>query len=141
MATTLLLLHWTKKTFWVSMRIRPSDSVPQCSTTEPQNLHGEQGPLWSSYITCILHTTRISNVNSIMFVNRIREMVSFKLSKEIKKDILHLVIIVGQRTSIHLSYSIYKHNTIDITDPYSMQDVCHMNFLIGLAHHRVSLAQ
>ena len=68
-------------------------------------------------------------------------MVIFKLSKEIKKDILHLVIIVGQRTSIHLSYYIYKHNTIDITDPYSMQDVCHMNFLIGLAHHRVSLAQ
>ena len=27
----------------------------------------------------------------------------------------------------HLSYSINKHDAIDITDPGSMQDVCHMN--------------
>ena len=32
----------------------------------------------------VLH--RISNVDSVMFVNRIREMVSFELGKEIEKD-------------------------------------------------------
>ena len=34
----------------------------------------------------VLHAARISNVNSVMFVNRIREMVSFELGKEIEKD-------------------------------------------------------
>ena len=37
----------------------------------------------------------------------------------------------------HLSYSIYKHDAIDIADPCSMQDACHMNFVIDLAHFRV----
>ena len=41
----------------------------------------------------------------------------------------------------HLSYSIYKHDAIDIADPSSMQDVCHMNFLIDLAHCGVSVAK
>ena len=40
-----------------------------------------------------------------------------------------------------LSYSIYKHDTIKIADPSSMQDACHMNFVINLAHCRVSVAQ
>ena len=30
----------------------------------------------------------------------------------------------------HLSYSIYQHDAIDIADPNSMQDACHMNFVI-----------
>ena len=30
--------------------------------------------------------------------------------------------------------SIYKHCTIDIPDPSSIQDACHMNFVIDLAH-------
>ena len=34
----------------------------------------------------------------------------------------------------HLSYSIYKHDAIDIADPSSMQDASHMNFVIDLAH-------
>ena len=33
-----------------------------------------------------------------------------------------------------LSYSIYKHDAIDIADPSSMQDMCHMNFVIDLTH-------
>ena len=42
----------------------------------------------------------------------------------------------------HLSHiSIYKHYAIDIADPNSMQDACHMSFAIDLAHHRVSVAQ
>ena len=62
----------------------------------------------------------------------IREMVSFELGKEKKKDVFHLVTNVGQR--------IYKHYAIDIVDPSSMQDACHMNFVIDLAHHGVSVA-
>ena len=41
----------------------------------------------------------------------------------------------------YLSYSIYKHYTIDIADPSSMQDTCHMNFVVDLAHHGVSVTQ
>ena len=41
----------------------------------------------------------------------------------------------------HVSYSIYKHDAIDIADPSSMQDVCHMNFVIDLTDCRVSVAQ
>ena len=60
-------------------------------------------------------------------------MVSFELGKELKKDVFHLVTNVGQR--------IYKHYAIDIADPSSMQDACHMNFVIDLARHGVSVAQ
>ena len=34
--------------------------------------------------------------------------------------------------------SIYKHYAIDIADPSSMQDACHMNFVIDLAHRSLS---
>ena len=37
--------------------------------------------------------------------------------------------------------SIYKYYAIDIADPSSMQDACHMNFVKDLAHHGVSAAQ
>ena len=45
-------------------------------------------------VTHVLHTARISNVDSVMFVIRIREMVSFELGKEIKKDVFRLVMSV-----------------------------------------------
>ena len=35
----------------------------------------------------------------------------------------------------HLSYSIYKHDAIDIADPSRMEDAYHMNLVIDLAHH------
>ena len=58
-------------------------------------------------MTHILHTARISNVHSIMFVNRLTEMVSFELSEEIEKDVLCLVMSIGQRKNktYHISYS------------------------------------
>ena len=40
-----------------------------------------------------------------------------------------------------VSYSIYKHDAIDLADPSSMQNACYMNFIIDLAHCRVSVAQ
>ena len=36
-----------------------------------------------------VHTAWISDVDSVMFVNRIRKMVSFGLGKEIEKDVIH----------------------------------------------------
>ena len=42
------------------------------------------------------NTVRTSNVDSVMFVNRIREMVSFELGEEIKKDVFRLVTSVGR---------------------------------------------
>ena len=32
----------------------------------------------------------------------------------------------------HLSFSVYKHDAIDIAGPSSMQGTCHMNFIIDL---------
>ena len=62
-----------------------------------QRLHGKR-VYYEVHMTRILDTARISNVDSVMFVDRkIREMVSFELGKEIKKDIFRLVTSVGQR--------------------------------------------
>ena len=84
--------------------LRPLDFALWCSTTERQRLYGERGPLWSSHLKCILHTARISNVDSVMFVNRIREMASFELGKEIKEDVFRLVMSVGQGMGDILCY-------------------------------------
>ena len=48
------------------------------------------------HMTRVLHTARISNVDSAVFVSRIREMVSFELGKETEKDVFRLVMSVGQ---------------------------------------------
>ena len=49
------------------------------------------------HMTRILHTARIGNVDSVIFVNTKREMVSFELGKEIDKDVFRLVMSVAQR--------------------------------------------
>ena len=50
------------------------------------------------HMTCVLHTARIIIVDSVMFADeKIREMVSFELGKEIKIDVFRLVTSVGQR--------------------------------------------
>ena len=51
---------------------------------------GERGPLRSSCVTLVLHFARISNVDSVMFVNGITKMVSFEPVKEIEKDVFVL---------------------------------------------------
>ena len=77
-----------------------------------------------------------------MFVNRIREIVSFELGKEREKDVFYSTLVTRIKNN-HLSYSIYKHDSINIADLSSMRNACHMNFefVIDLAHHRVSVAQ
>ena len=39
------------------------------------------------HITRVLHNSRISNVDSVMFINRMREMISFELGKEIDEGL------------------------------------------------------
>ena len=52
-------------------------------------------------MTRVLHTAGISDVDSVMFsVDRIiRKMMSFKLDREIGKDVFRLVTSVGQKNS------------------------------------------
>ena len=69
------------------LRISRSDALPLSHRD-----YGEQ-----DLMIRVLHAAKISNVNSVMFVNRIREMVSFELGKEIEKDAFRLVTSVEQR--------------------------------------------
>ena len=77
-----------------------------------------------------------------------------KIDKNLEKDVFRLITSVerrknsespwgtfGFRAPILSLISIHKHDSIDIADPSSMQDVCHMNFVINLTHWRVSVAQ
>ena len=57
------------------------------------------------------------------------------------QDEKHSSLFLYRAQNLHLSYSIYKHDAINIADPNSMQDMCHMNFVIDLTHNRVSVAQ
>ena len=50
--------------------LRPSDTALRCSTTEPQRLHGEPEVNYEDRMTCVLHIARISNVDSVLFVDR-----------------------------------------------------------------------
>ena len=52
---------------------------------------------YKGYMTCVPHTARISNVDIVVFVNKIREMVSFELSKETEKVVFCLFTSVRQR--------------------------------------------
>ena len=41
--------------------------------------------------------------------------------------------IFSELKTYNLSNSIYKHDAIDFANPSSMQDACHMNFVIDFA--------
>ena len=76
--------------------LRPSDL---CSDALPLS-HKDSSVSRVSYevlMTCILHTARISNVDSVMFFDRKVEMVNFELGEELRKMFFHLVTSVGQR--------------------------------------------
>ena len=58
------------------------------------------------HMTCVPCTATINDVNSVMFVNKIREMVNFELDDELEKDIFRLFMSVRQRkNSKYLAYS------------------------------------
>ena len=48
-------------------------------------------------MTPILDTAGISDVNSVMFLNRIKKMVGFEFGKETEKDVFRLFTSLGQR--------------------------------------------
>ena len=59
-------------------------------------------------------------------------MVSFDLSKEIEEDVFRLVASVGQRKNLsaHEESNLRPSDgAIDIADPNSMQDACHLTEL------------
>ena len=49
------------------------------------------------------------------------------------------ISLPNSKLTISLIY-IYKYYAIDIADPSSMQDACHMNFVIDLTYRGVSVA-
>ena len=118
----------------VESNLRSWDSGVWCSTSEPQRLYGEWGLLQSS-VTLVLHTARISNVVSIMFVNRIWLRI-FSLVLHTWQDENIFLYFFTEFKTYHLSFS-HKHDAMQDT----MQDACHMNFVIDLTHCGVSLAQ
>ena len=73
--------HGTKKTKILpsheELNLRSSDFALRCSTTVLKRLYSEQGLLQGSYMSRVLHTARISNVDSVMFVKGVRKLVNF----------------------------------------------------------------
>ena len=59
-------------------------------------------------MTRVLHTARISDVGSVMFVNRIRKIISSELGKEKEKYVLRFVTSVVQRVVVFFLYSFLK---------------------------------
>ena len=55
----------TKLSPHAKSNLRSLDSALQWSTTEPLRFYGDQGALRSSYMTPVLHTAKISNVDSV----------------------------------------------------------------------------
>ena len=93
---------WDKEKFWVpkrnwtsDLRIPRSDALPSTVSEGYYEVH----------MTRVLHTAKISNVDSVMFVNRIRE-ISLKLDKEIENDVFRLVMCVEQRKNPESSWGI-----------------------------------
>ena len=81
------------------MRNRTSDHrIPRSDTLPLSHRDSTVSEIYYEvHMTRVLHTARISNVDSVMFIDRLREMVSFVLGKEIEKDAFRLVTSVGQR--------------------------------------------
>ena len=62
------------------------------------------------HMTCVLHNSRISNVDSVMFINRMKEMVSFELGKEIDEG-----LTLKWQLLNYLRWLIYVINLVDNT--------------------------
>ena len=81
------------------MRNRSSDlRIPRSDTLPLSHRDSTVSEMYYEvHMTRVLHTARISNVDSVMFIDRLREMVSFVLGKAIEEDAFRLVTSVGQR--------------------------------------------
>ena len=69
----VLLRAWDKEKILSpheESNLRPLDSALRCSTTEPQKSYGPGGEVYNEvHMTRVLHTARISSVDSVMFLN------------------------------------------------------------------------
>lgn len=74
--------HGTKVQFWIPTRSQTSDLWILHSNAQPLS-HRESMVSKACYEICMWHI-RISDVDSIMLVSKIRQMVSFELSNEIE---------------------------------------------------------
>ena len=63
--------------------------------------------------------------------------------RHLKKVFFRLVFLyfLTELKTYHLSYFYLQTLRYRHTDPSSMQDACHMNFVIDLAHRGVSVAR
>ena len=84
------------------MRNRSSDlRIPRSDTLPLSHRDSTVSEVYYEvHMTRVLHTARISNVDSVMFIDRLREMVSFVLGKEIEEDAFRLVTSVRQRKNL-----------------------------------------
>ena len=67
---------------------------------------------------------------TILILNKTLFFFSLSHTNDKTKSI-SLYFFTKHKTS-HFSYSVYNHDAIDIADTSSMQDACHMNFVIDL---------
>ena len=81
------------------MRMRTSDlRIPRFDALPLSHKDSTVSEVYYKFhMTRVLHTARISNVDGVMFVIRIRDLVSFELGKEIEKDVFLFVTSVGKR--------------------------------------------
>ena len=96
----------------VSMRNRTSDlRIPRSDAlplSHRDSMVSEVYYEFEVHVTRVPHTAKISNVNGVMFVNRIGEMVVFYSRHE--RGIKHIFLsFYTELKSYHFSYSIYKH--------------------------------
>ena len=77
------------------------------------------------HMTCFQHTARISNVNSVEFVNRIKETISFEVGKEMEKDVFVLsqVWVKEENVSSHKESNLRPSESTlccSITEPHRL---------------------
>ena len=96
----------------VSMRNRTSDlRIPRSDALPLSHRDSMVSEIYYEFevhVTRVPHTAKISNVNGVMFVNRIAEMVVFYSCHERGIKIIFLSFFTELKT-YHFSYSIYKH--------------------------------
>ena len=81
----------------------------QCGI-EPQT-HGFLATKFIRHVPAYIYCYRINNVDSVMFVNRIREIISLELGKEIGKDVFSSCHAYERGTN---SQSMNLHPTIHL---------------------------
>ena len=90
------------------MRNRTSDLRIPRSDVLPLS-HGDSTlseVYYEVHMTRVLHTAGINNVDSVMFVNRMREMISFELGKEIDEGLTFEMAAFKLSTVADLRYQL-----------------------------------